>query len=100
MLLRVIDEVQFLALARIIRSVGDEDCIGSRVFAFEINGIFGDIAARQRHLVRIEREALHHVQLIAVRHRRIEEARQESCRIDDQRIAFPMSDGMSRAAEL
>ena len=69
------DEVQLLALAGIVRRVRHHDRIRPAIFPFQVHRIFRDIAASQRDRLRIERKPLDHVQLVAVAHRRIQEAR-------------------------
>src|SRR5215510_5248008 len=54
LLLRIVDEAQFLAAFRRISGIRDVDRIRSGVLAFQIHGIFGHVAAGKRHRLGIQ----------------------------------------------
>src|SRR5690606_21993293 len=72
----------------------------ARLLLRPVKRIVRDEAAAKLPRLRIERELLDDVQLIAVRQPAVEEARPEADRVDDQRVAFPATDRMPGGARL
>ena len=77
------------APARIIRSVGDKNSIGTQVFSLQVNRVFRRVGPRERPFHRIQRKPLDHVELIAVAYRSVQETRREAYGIHNQGVRIP-----------
>src|SRR5215203_139303 len=69
-----------------------QDTVCIHVLVHEVDGIVGDDVAGELERGGIQRKALDHVQLTAVRERACQAAGLKADSVDDQRIALPAAD--------